>query len=448
VDTLAAPPVSTPSARPVHWGYEGGDGPAAWASLSPVYDLCGSGKGQSPIALTSSSKGGDAKWTFNYGSTLFRMAHHEHVDALVDNGHTIQVSVEEGSTLALNGRVYTLKQFHFHTPSEHTLDGKNLPMEMHLVHQDSAGGFAVVSILFEEGKANPNIAKLVANLPAAKGDPFSDPGTLAQYAVIIFSNTSGNAILDEGQRANFEQWVANGGRVLGIHAASDTYRHSTANGNNTGTWDFFPELIGASVQENPNHVDGTPTYILQRVGAHPATYNVPDQWVKAEEYYYWENGYFAELNTPMLVVEETVGPNGEVNSYDAPRPMSWYRTPGSSRVVYTALGHAAGNYTSDVIFRAHMRDAWGWLLQGATSVQEQGGQGPALFPNPTEATLTIRTAPEAMNRLLTLSDLAGRTIRQERVTQIPVMVDVSALPAGVYTLAIAGLDPQLFVVDR
>lgn len=167
------PRVSSPastSARPVHWGYGEEAGPVSWGSLSPVYALCGNGKGQSPIALSSSGKGGDAKWTFNYGSTLLRMAHHEHVDALVDNGHTIQVSVEEGSTLALNDRVYTLKQFHFHTPSEHTLDGKNLPMEMHMVHQDSSGGFAVVSILFEEGKANPNIAKLVANLPAAKGD--------------------------------------------------------------------------------------------------------------------------------------------------------------------------------------------------------------------------------------------------------------------------------------
>ncbi len=170
VDTAVVAPPAASAVRPVHWGYEGEAGPSAWATLSPVYALCGSGKGQSPIALSSSGAAGDATWSFNYGSTRLKLAHHEHVDALVDNGHTIQVRVEEGSSLTLNGQVYTLKQFHFHTPSEHTLDGKNLPMEMHLVHQDSAGGFAVVSILFEEGKANPNIAKLVANLPAAKGD--------------------------------------------------------------------------------------------------------------------------------------------------------------------------------------------------------------------------------------------------------------------------------------
>ena len=144
-----------------------------WGALSPVYALCKDGVGQSPIALTSGAAGTGGTWKFNYGSTGLTLAHHEHVDELVDNGHTIQVNVEEGSTLTLNGKVYTLKQFHFHTPSEHTLDGKNLPMEMHMVHQDSAGGFAVVSVLFEEGRPNANIAKLVANLPAAKGDTVS-----------------------------------------------------------------------------------------------------------------------------------------------------------------------------------------------------------------------------------------------------------------------------------
>jgi carbonic anhydrase len=171
-DTLAAAPAPS-SARPVHWSYEGEAGPMNWGALSPVYALCKDGVGQSPIALTSGAAGTGGTWKFNYGSTGLTLAHHEHVDELVDNGHTIQVNVEEGSTLTLNGKVYTLKQFHYHTPSEHTLDGKNLPMEMHMVHQDSAGGFAVVSVLFEEGRPNANIAKLVANLPAAKGDTVS-----------------------------------------------------------------------------------------------------------------------------------------------------------------------------------------------------------------------------------------------------------------------------------
>jgi len=148
----------------------------------------------------------------------------------------------------------------------------------------------------------------------ASAAPFSDPVQLALYDVIVFSNTSGDAILDPVQRSNFEQWVTDGGHVLGIHAATDTYRHSTANGTNTGSWDFYAELIGGSVQQNPNHVTGTPAYAMDHIGQHASTAGLPDPWSKNEEYYYWESGYYNADNVDVLRVEETIGPNAQVNS--------------------------------------------------------------------------------------------------------------------------------------
>ncbi len=142
------------------------------------------------------------------------------------------------------------------------------------------------------------------------GASFSSLATLQQFDAIVFSNTSGDALLDVDQRTNFEAYIAGGGSVLGIHAATDTYRHSTANGTNIGTWDFYAELMGGSVQQNPNHVNGTPLYDMSHIGTHPSTSNLPDPWSKNEEYYYWESGYYREDNIPVLEVEETVGPNG------------------------------------------------------------------------------------------------------------------------------------------
>jgi type 1 glutamine amidotransferase len=266
---------------------------------------------------------------------------------------------------------------------------------------------------------------------------FNDPATLAMYNAIIFSNTSGNAILDGEQRANFEVWVANGGHVLGIHAATDTYRHSSANGNNTGAWDFYAELIGASVQEGPNHVSGTPPYELSHIGTHPSTSNLPDPWLKNEEYYYWEGGYYGPDNNAVLRVEETVGPNGMVNSYDAERPMSWYRNlPSGSRVFYTALGHAQSNYTGDELFRTHMRDALLWLLDLSTGLQ----QAPAptaihLFPNPATHTLVLSSA-QAVTGSLQLLDAAGQVVLSEYVNGPRHSMDVSQLASGSYTLRI------------
>lgn len=168
-DTALPTPPSTASARPVHWTYSGEDGPESWARLSPAYALCGSGKSQSPVALTSGSATKGTSVSLNYGTTKLTVAHHEHVDDIIDNGHTIQVIVREGSTLTFDGKSYALKQFHVHTPSEHTLDGKSLPMEVHFVHQDSAGNLAVVGVLVTEGAPNENFAKLGTHLPA-KGD--------------------------------------------------------------------------------------------------------------------------------------------------------------------------------------------------------------------------------------------------------------------------------------
>lgn len=158
------------TARPAHWGYEGPDGPEYWPALNPAYAACGQGKTQSPIDIVKTAGGEVNSWKFDYKTTALKIAHHEHVTDIVDNGHTIQVSVEGGTTITTDRGMYTLKQFHFHTPSEHTVDGAHFPMEMHFVHQNAEGKFAVVSALFQEGTENESLAKLIPHLPKAKGE--------------------------------------------------------------------------------------------------------------------------------------------------------------------------------------------------------------------------------------------------------------------------------------
>jgi carbonic anhydrase len=159
------------SARPAHWSYSEEGGATNWGNLSPAYALCKEGKHQSPVDIVETQVKGAGTWQLNYKSTSLNIAHTEHMDDIVDNGHTIQVSVDEGSTLTYAGKTYHLKQFHFHTPSEHTINGQHMPMEMHMVHQSDDGALAVVGVLIKEGKeANPNFATIISNFPAAKGE--------------------------------------------------------------------------------------------------------------------------------------------------------------------------------------------------------------------------------------------------------------------------------------
>ncbi|NML31866.1 carbonic anhydrase [Paraburkholderia antibiotica] len=150
----AAPPSDAP-----HWSYHGDSGPAHWGELSSTNAACRDGKAQSPIDLHPASamhKHG-REFTIHYRPASF---------TAVNNGHTIQASaIDTSNVLDLRSNTYTLKQFHFHTPSEHEINGAHYPMELHLVHQDSHGSLTVLGVFIKEGKANAALARLFDHLP-------------------------------------------------------------------------------------------------------------------------------------------------------------------------------------------------------------------------------------------------------------------------------------------
>lgn len=68
-------------------------------------------------------------------------------------------------------KTYKLLQFHWHTPSEHRLNGEEFPMEMHFVHQLGADGpYTVVGVFIRQGKENKELKKLFNDLPAVKDE--------------------------------------------------------------------------------------------------------------------------------------------------------------------------------------------------------------------------------------------------------------------------------------
>ena len=154
----------------VHWGYEADDGPDRWASLNSEWNLCAEGVEQSPIDLASASE-------IELPAVEFQLPSEQEVEVLnqegvigaLDNGHTIQINSSTGETMTVGDEIYALVQFHFHAPSEHTVDGEHFPMEMHFVHQADDGALAVVGVLINEGAENPGITPLWAHLPESPG---------------------------------------------------------------------------------------------------------------------------------------------------------------------------------------------------------------------------------------------------------------------------------------
>jgi carbonic anhydrase len=145
----------------VHWEYEGEAGPEHWGELDPDYATCGSGTAQSPIDIVDPVDADLVDIEINY-QPISPMK-------IVNNGHTIQVTADPGSTLTLEGVEYVLQQFHFHQPSEHTINGEHQRLEMHLVHKTEAGDAAVLSVLLREGTGGEAYEPIFANLPTEIG---------------------------------------------------------------------------------------------------------------------------------------------------------------------------------------------------------------------------------------------------------------------------------------
>lgn len=143
-------------AESLEWGYTGSEGPSNWGDISPEFSACKIGKEQSPINIEDSSNANLPELKLAYNSTPFD---------IVNNGHSIQINYEPGSSMTIGGKKYQLLQFHFHSPSEHTLNGKSYPMETHLVHQSEDGELAVLGIFITEGNENEFIEALWSSIP-------------------------------------------------------------------------------------------------------------------------------------------------------------------------------------------------------------------------------------------------------------------------------------------
>lgn len=79
---------------------------------------------------------------------------------------TEQVTVRPGAAwTTYEGVRYDVVQFHFHTPSEHTVEGRRAPLEQHVVHTSADGAVLVIATLLLPGRAN-EADRVLSHLPA------------------------------------------------------------------------------------------------------------------------------------------------------------------------------------------------------------------------------------------------------------------------------------------
>jgi carbonic anhydrase len=166
---------------------------------------------------------------------------------------TLKALVPAGSYVIVEGIRYNLLEFHFHQPSEHTLNGNQAPMEVHFVHlradtQDSrtpADGFTdcrlvdrpalAIGAFIAPGNADPELQKIFAP-PVLPVDNTSPPVTVV--------NVDLRKLLPDGQAS----W-----RYLGGLTAPTTTCTATTLVYQL-TSDVFPEIVRWYVLQNAVHL--------------------------------------------------------------------------------------------------------------------------------------------------------------------------------------------------
>ena len=124
---------------------------------------------QSPINILSfnTDKNGKHNITFDFK---------DEINAIENLGHTVQLDFNEGSTLTVDNESFDFKQLHFHTPSEHLIDGITYPMEIHLVHtlknhnNDEDPQYLVIGILFKMGAESKFISEFIDSIPKEENE--------------------------------------------------------------------------------------------------------------------------------------------------------------------------------------------------------------------------------------------------------------------------------------
>jgi carbonic anhydrase len=134
--------------------YFGDHGPSFWGQLSPEWAVCSTGEIQSPVNFGPARR--FQKLPIHYT---------ESTGEIFNNGHTVEVEVDHGNILTLQGIDYELHQFHFHVPSEHKLNGRGFDMELHLVHKSEDGATAVIGIFLKRGRSSGEMASIFQELP-------------------------------------------------------------------------------------------------------------------------------------------------------------------------------------------------------------------------------------------------------------------------------------------
>jgi type 1 glutamine amidotransferase len=173
-----------------------------------------------------------------------------------------------------------------------------------------------------------------------------NPEQLAKFDVVVFNNSTGRVLNDEQQKA-LEDYVEQGGSLVGIHGSGDNSHH----------WEWYVNnLMGAEFSHHAiePHLQAADV-ILNPVPDSTIVEGLPETWANTDEWYvFLENPRAKGFNIVYSIDGDKIIPGGNflwISDKDfgmgKDHPVAWYKQTGNGRTFYTSMGHDASVWKHD-----------------------------------------------------------------------------------------------------
>jgi uncharacterized protein len=161
---------------------------------------------------------------------------------------------------------------------------------------------------------------------------------LAKFSTVIFNNSTGEVINDDQKRA-LEQYVENGGSLMGIHGSGDDSHH----------WDWYVNnLLGATFSHHPLNPQFQKTDVWKDSQVDSVLVaEIPQKWTHTDEWYvFFENPRNKNFNILYTINGQSINPSGNMLfvktknfGMGKDHPVAWCKHIGKGKTFYTSMGH-------------------------------------------------------------------------------------------------------------
>ena len=178
-----------------------------------------------------------------------------------------------------------------------------------------------------------------------------NPEQLGKFSAVIFNNSTGRVFNTDQQKA-LEQYVEQGGNLIGIHGTGD---------NSHPGWDWYNKsFVGVEFSHHPLAPQlQKATVVLNPVPDSTWIQNFAAEWEHTDEWYvFFENPRAKGFQVLYSIDGDKILPSGNIMfvkdknfGMGKDHPVAWYHSVGKGQTFYTSIGHDAGAWKQEAFIQ-------------------------------------------------------------------------------------------------